>query len=60
LLGQEARRVRRFESVQYRRFSEVVVVGDEDRAALTALDAELRVSVTAWTSSERCRTFDPG
>jgi polysaccharide biosynthesis protein PslH len=41
----EAARIRRFESLWYRRFARVIVVSDEDRAALQALDSELAVTV---------------
>ncbi len=45
LLRLEARRVRRFESVAYRRFARVVTVSDEDASALLALDPDLRTAV---------------
>jgi glycosyltransferase involved in cell wall biosynthesis len=45
VLQREARRVRSFERDQYGKFSRVVVVSDEDRAALAALDQGLRITV---------------
>jgi glycosyltransferase involved in cell wall biosynthesis len=44
-LGGEAKRIRRFEASEYRRFDGVVVVSDEDAAALTSLDPRIRVEV---------------
>ena len=45
LLEGELDRVRRFEASDYRRFGRVVVVSDEDRRALAALDRTMRLSV---------------
>src|SRR5438132_3454291 len=45
MLRLEARRIRRFESVAYRRFARVVTVSDEDARALLALDPSLRTAV---------------
>ena len=42
LLRREAKRVRRFEATEYRRFRRVVVVSREDAAALRGLDPTLR------------------
>lgn len=45
LLRGQAARVRRFESTAYGEFGRVVVVSEQDRDALLALDSELRVEV---------------
>ena len=45
LLGIEEARVRRFEATEYRAFDRVVVVSDQDRQAIEALDPTLRVEV---------------
>lgn len=42
VLDAQLRRVRSFEAREYPRYSAVVVVSDEDRAALAALDPDLR------------------
>jgi polysaccharide biosynthesis protein PslH len=45
LLRAEVVRVRRFEASEYRRFSDVVVVTEADRAALLEVDSSLNVTV---------------
>lgn len=45
LLGVEEARVRRFEATEYRAFDRVIVVSDQDRQAIEALDPSLRVEV---------------